>query len=96
MRDEPGQIGRKHSPLGTVLKKRRHDLGLSQEQLAGRAGLHRTYITDLERGSRNPSLDTMQKLARALEVPLSGLFLEIESEAGGSSRPNGADPAERP
>jgi transcriptional regulator with XRE-family HTH domain len=87
MRDEPGHIAGAHAQLGAVLKKRRHDLGLSQEELANRAGLHRTYITDVERGSRNPSLDTIQKLARALEVPLSGLFLEVESAAGGAPRP---------
>src|SRR5271169_2875311 len=84
MRESRRQIDRIQSPLGTALKRRRLDLGLSQEELANRAGLHRTYITDVERGSRNPSLDTIQKLAGALQVALSELFLQIESA--------GADP----
>ncbi len=79
---EGGETVRIQSPLGTALKKRRLNLGLSQEELANRAGLHRTYITDVERGSRNPSLETIQKLARALEVPLSEVFHQIESAVG--------------
>ena len=87
MRESRRQIDRIQSPLGAALKRRRLDLGLSQEELANRAGLHRTYITDVERGSRNPSLDTIQKLAGALQVALSELFLQIES-AGGETVPS--------
>jgi len=58
--------------------------GLSQEELAGRAGLHRTYVADVERGARNLSLASIEKLAQALGVTLPALF----SEAAG-----GADPA---
>lgn len=49
-------------------------LGISQEELAERAGLHRTYVCDIERGARNVSLKSIEKLAKALEVPLSTLF----------------------
>jgi CheY-like chemotaxis protein len=49
-------------------------LGVSQEELAGRAGLHRTYICDIERGARNVSLESIEKLARALEISLATLF----------------------
>jgi len=49
-------------------------MGISQEELADRAGLHRTYISDLERGARNPSLESIQRLAKALEVSLPVLF----------------------
>ena len=49
-------------------------MGYSQEQLAERAGLHRTYIADIERGARNPSLASINKLAEALQLSLSTLF----------------------
>ena len=49
-------------------------MGISQETLAERADLHRTYISDLERGQRNPSLKTILRLAHALEVSISTLF----------------------
>jgi transcriptional regulator with XRE-family HTH domain len=45
----------------------RHQLGWSQEELAARAGLHRTYIGAVERGERNITLKTLERLARALE-----------------------------
>jgi CheY-like chemotaxis protein len=49
-------------------------LAISQEELAGRAGLHRTYICDVERGARNVSLESIEKLARALEISTAALF----------------------
>jgi two-component system, response regulator len=49
-------------------------LGMSQEELAGRAGLHRTYVCDVESGRRNLSLESIEKLARALETPVSKLL----------------------
>ena len=48
--------------------------GLSQEQLAERAGLHRTYVSSLERGQRNVGLDNILDLAAALDVPAAELF----------------------
>ena len=49
-------------------------MGISQEELAERADLHRTYISDVERGARNLSLESIDKLARALEISMSALF----------------------
>jgi transcriptional regulator with XRE-family HTH domain len=60
--------------LGIAIKTQRASLGISQEELAHRANLHRTYVSDLERGARNPSLDSIEKLARALELSVSKLF----------------------
>ena len=60
--------------FGLAIKQRRGELGISQEELAFRTGLHRTYISDIERGSRNPSLENIEKLAKALEISLSTLF----------------------
>lgn len=60
--------------LGNAIKRKRSALGISQEELAARAGLHRTYVSDVERGARNPSLESVDKLARALELSLPRLL----------------------
>jgi two-component system, response regulator len=60
--------------LGNAIKSTRSALGLSQEELAARAGLHRTYVSDVERGARNPSIGSIEKLAHALKVSVSALF----------------------
>jgi Helix-turn-helix. len=56
-------------------------LGLSQEKLAERAGLHRTYVADIERGIRNVSIGNVEKLAGALEVKISTLFANYDVDA---------------
>ena len=68
--------------LGMAIKTQRASLGISQEELAHRAGLHRTYVSDLERGARNPSIESIEKLAGALQVSVSNLF---EGARNGSS-----------
>lgn len=65
--------------LGLELKDQRESLGYSQEKLAERSGLHRTYITDIEGGHRNITLKSISRLAEALEIPLADLFSKIES-----------------
>jgi len=62
------------SAFATAVRSRRNRLGLSQEQLAERASLHRTYISDIERAARNLSLGSISKLATALEVSVAALF----------------------
>ncbi len=58
------------------LKEQRLAKGLSQEDLADLCGLHRTYVGSVERGERNISIDNMERLALALEVPLEKLIRE--------------------
>ena len=73
--------------FGTSVKVSRNLLGISQETLAERSVLHRTYISDLERGERNPSLQTIIRLAHALEVPIATLFPpKLEHWLHGDSR----------
>lgn len=60
--------------FGGQVRAQRGLRGISQEELAGRAGLHRTYLSDIERGARNPSLESIDKIAKALGVPLAMLF----------------------
>ncbi len=63
--------------LGATIKTERSGLGFSQEELAERAGLHRTYVSDVERGVRNPSIESIEKLAQALRVSVSALFRKV-------------------
>ncbi len=55
--------------VGRNVRKIREDLGFSQEDLAFEADLHRTYISGIERGVRNPTVLTVEQLANALKVP---------------------------
>jgi transcriptional regulator with XRE-family HTH domain len=54
--------------FGVHLRKLRLSKGLTQEKLADRAGMHFTYVGQIERGKRNPSLINLHKLAKALGV----------------------------
>jgi len=76
--------------FGTVVRDRRTQLGISQEDLAERADLHRTYVSDVERGARNVSLQSIAKLASALEISVSALFPE-EVHIGKPGVARGAD-----
>jgi CheY-like chemotaxis protein/plasmid maintenance system antidote protein VapI len=73
------QASDKKKEFGAAVKFQRNRLGLSQELLAERADLHRTYITDIERGARNLSLETIYKLAEALGVSVESLFARSET-----------------
>jgi transcriptional regulator with XRE-family HTH domain len=53
-------------PLSEVLRDYRKSAGLSQEELGYRSGLHRTYISQLERGLKSPTLDALESLSAAL------------------------------
>ncbi|HUY93016.1 MAG TPA: helix-turn-helix transcriptional regulator [Pirellulales bacterium] len=60
--------------FGNQLRVIRAARGISQEELAHRAGLHRTYISSVERGERNVTLETVEKLAKSLELPMTKLM----------------------
>ena len=60
--------------FGWAVKAARSHLKISQDELAYRAGLHRTYVSDIERGARNLSLASIEKLAAALKVSVPALF----------------------
>ena len=61
-----------------VLREMRQEKGLSQEELADRAGLHRTYISQVERGLKSPSLRSLEQIARALGVSPSAILGRME------------------
>ena len=60
--------------FGGKLREIRKGKGLSQEKLAFKCGLHRTYISDIERGSRNVSLKNIEKIAKALGISPKSLL----------------------
>ena len=62
--------------VGANLKRLREAKGWSQEAMAHHAGLHRTYVSGVERGVRNPTVTVLDKLAIALAAPLAELVLE--------------------
>ena len=63
--------------FGHKIRKERLRQGLSQEELAFQAGLHRTYIGMIERAERNITLTNIKKIAKALKLSLRNLFEEI-------------------
>jgi transcriptional regulator with XRE-family HTH domain len=65
--------------FGFAVKTRRETLGWTQEELADRANLHRTYLSDIERGGRNVSIINVERLATALKLEISALFLLVEN-----------------
>ncbi len=64
--------------FGIAVRRRREALHVSQEELADQTGLHRTYISLIERGLRNASVETTIKLAKALNTTGSQLLEEVE------------------
>ena len=75
--------------FGASVRKLRFRLGISQEALAERADLHRTYIADIERGARNVTLRSIYKLAKALEVSTADLLMQTCSR--GSPAPHSSE-----
>lgn len=78
----PMELHRKtHLPprqlLAKHLRAERAARGISQEELAHRAGIDRAFVGSVERAERNVSIDSIEKLARALEVEISELFAPI-------------------
>lgn len=66
--------------LGRVIRAARTDLGYSQESFALAAGIHRTYMGDVERGERNISLKNLVRISNTLGIPLSRLIAEAEGD----------------
>lgn len=60
--------------VGRNLKKFRIERGLSQEGLAFECGLHRTYVSGVERGVRNPTVLVLEQIAKALKIPAARLL----------------------
>lgn len=77
--------------LSMNLVRLRAERGWTQDDLAYEAGLHRTYVGHVERKTRNPTLESVECLAAALEVSMAELFKSLgdnEAAASSASRPN--------
>ena len=64
--------------VGKILQSYRKSKGMSQELLSGLAGLDRTHYSKLERGLRSPTIDTLFKIAKALDVPPNKIVEDME------------------
>lgn len=63
--------------FGKRLRQLREERGWSQEEFADRAGLHRTYVSAVERGVRNPTLSVIERLAKAVGVSMAELIVGL-------------------
>lgn len=70
--------------IGRKLRQYRQKQGYSQEALADRAGLHPTYIGQVERGGKNITVETLGKITAALEIPITAVFEELPQPAAPS------------
>lgn len=73
-------MGQKYLELGKAIARIRKDKGLSLENVASAAGLHRTTVSLIERGEREPTVNTAAKIARALDLTLIELIQLAEKE----------------
>ena len=81
--------------FGQAVRRYREQRGLSQEAFAVVAGIHRTYVSSIERGKVQVSIGIAQQLAAALEVPLSRIWQDLEQvlAAGRKPQERGKKPA---
>lgn len=70
--------------MGEVVRSFRNEAGLSQEELAARCNLHRTYIGSIERGEKTITIETAQKLTKAFGISLTQLFQRLENHEDGA------------
>lgn len=68
--------------FGQTIRSLRQEKNISQEAFADMCGLHRTYISDVELGKRNVSLENIERMANALDITLPKLFERVVSNAG--------------
>lgn len=74
--------------FGTRLRELRRGKGWSQEELAHRADLDRTYVSGVERGVRNPTLDVITRFATTLNVEVADLFPRADGGSEGPANPS--------
>lgn len=73
---------RNRKVVGEVLRELRHEHGLTQEQLSFACDRHRTYVSLLERGKSSPTVETLCKLAKALDTKPSEIMRRVERKLG--------------
>lgn len=73
--------------IGQRIRNYRVERGYSQEKLAELSGCHPTYIGQVERGEKNATLESVEKISSALKIPLSTLFEKLEPQNASQSIP---------
>lgn len=73
--------------VGQRIRNYRNQRGLSQEKLAEISGCHPTYIGQIERGEKNATIESLEKISSALEISLASLFEKIGSESNTDNIP---------
>ena len=68
------------SQLGTIIRDLRVAKRISQEVLAERAGIHRTYVSQIERGMKSPTIVVLQRIAQALDMRASEILMRMEEK----------------
>jgi transcriptional regulator with XRE-family HTH domain len=71
--------------FGELVRRLRQERGYSQEEFSFRVGLHQTYVSSVERGERNVTMQTADRIAKALGTTLADLFTELERESNDST-----------
>lgn len=79
--DQLSRINNMQAAFAEAVRTLRQTKKISQEEFAERSGLHRTYISDIERGVRNIAFSNMIRIAEALEIPISKLMTQVEKLA---------------
>lgn len=69
------------SRFGELVRRLRQERGYSQEEFSFRVGLHQTYVSSIERGERNVTIQTAQRIARSLGTTLEVMFGELERDS---------------
>ena len=73
--------------VGDVIAHFRHKKGISQEVLSGLADIGRTHLSAIERGERKPTLETLYRISLALDVSMSAILAEVESNLKNQTPP---------
>lgn len=79
--------------FGELVRRLRQERGYSQEEFSFRVGLHQTYVSSVERGERNVTIQTADRIAKALGTTLADLFAQLERGSGHSD--DGSTPGNR-
>lgn len=71
--------------FGELVRRLRQEKGYSQEEFSFRVGLHQTYVSSVERGERNVTIQTADRIAKALGTTLADLFEQLEQNSASSN-----------
>lgn len=72
--------------VGKIIRKHRQWKELSLAELADMSGIHRNYLSEIERGIHDPSIKTLAKIANSLDIPISQIFKEAEEKEENDKR----------